>query len=102
VLLLAESPVGAKRWPNSSPNTTEAPTPAPTFAAFLAERQPLSLGVAPLHDGFVLDGLAFITEAELYAGSPSRRAAPRRAAQGLARQLAARPHRTEGRRPGGA
>jgi len=34
----------------------------------------LALGVGPLHDGFLLDGLAIITEAELYADSPSRRA----------------------------
>jgi transcription-repair coupling factor (superfamily II helicase) len=35
--------------------------------------------LAPLHDGFLLDQLAIITEAELYADSPSRRA--RHAAQ---------------------
>ena len=40
---------------------------------FLASDCRLSLGVAPLHDGFLLDQFAFITESELYAGSPSRR-----------------------------
>ncbi len=40
---------------------------------FLASDSRLSLGVAPLHDGFLLDQFAFITESELYAGSPSRR-----------------------------
>ena len=53
---------------------------------FLANDRKLSLGVAPLHEGFVLNAaqdcpvpLAFITETELYAGNPSRR--PRHAAQ---------------------
>lgn len=35
---------------------------------------PLTLCIGPLAEGFVLGKLALITEAELYAGSPSRRA----------------------------
>ncbi len=43
------------------------------FATLLADGAPLSLGVAPLQGGFALDGLALVTENELYAGSPTRR-----------------------------
>ena len=44
------------------------------FAAFVASDAPLALGVAPLHEGFVLRdrGLAVVTETELYASSPRR------------------------------
>ncbi len=44
------------------------------FAAFVASDARLALGVAPLHEGFVLRerGLAVITETELYASSPRR------------------------------
>jgi transcription-repair coupling factor (superfamily II helicase) len=44
------------------------------FAAFVAADAPLALGVAPLHEGFVLRAaqLALITETELYAVSPRR------------------------------
>ncbi|WP_426172035.1 transcription-repair coupling factor [Pseudoduganella sp. R-34] len=43
------------------------------FDGFLASDAKLVLGVAPLHAGFELDdGLAFITETELYAGSGRR------------------------------
>jgi transcription-repair coupling factor (superfamily II helicase) len=43
-------------------------------AAFLADGPKLGLGVAPLFAGFLLDKIAFVTEAELFAGSPSARA----------------------------
>ncbi len=43
------------------------------LSGFLAGSAKVSLGVAPLHEGFVFDQLAFITETELYAGSPTRR-----------------------------
>jgi len=43
------------------------------FAGFCAAESKLALGVSPLHDGFAIGELAFITESELYAGSPSRR-----------------------------
>ncbi len=40
---------------------------------FITGSDKLMLGVAPLHSGFILaDGVAFITEAELYAGSGKR------------------------------
>ena len=44
------------------------------FAAFAASDAPLALGVAPLHEGFVLRDaqLAVVTETELYAASPRR------------------------------
>ena len=44
------------------------------FPAFVVSDAPLALGVAPLHEGFVLRarGLAIITETELYATSPRR------------------------------
>ncbi|MFZ6639112.1 transcription-repair coupling factor [Undibacterium sp. TC4M20W] len=43
------------------------------YTDFATADAKLMLGVAPLHAGFVLaDGLAFITEAELYAGSGKR------------------------------
>ncbi|MYN03796.1 transcription-repair coupling factor [Pseudoduganella sp. DS3] len=43
------------------------------FDGFLASDAKVALGVAPLHAGFELeDGIAFITETELYAGSGRR------------------------------
>jgi len=55
------------------------PEPTPDLAAFLAGDATLALGVAPLQSGFLLTPpssllTAFITEAELFAGSPSARA----------------------------
>jgi transcription-repair coupling factor (superfamily II helicase) len=73
ILLLAES---AGRRETLSALFTEyglKPETSSDLAGFLASESRLSLGVAPLHDGFLLDQLAFITESELYAGSPSRR-----------------------------
>jgi transcription-repair coupling factor (superfamily II helicase) len=50
-----------------------APAPVEGFDGFLASDAKVVLGVAPLHAGFELDdGLAFITETELYAGSGRR------------------------------
>ncbi len=49
------------------------PAASADFAAFLGGDTSLALGVAPLQSGFCLDGLAIITETELYAGSPNRR-----------------------------
>ena len=42
------------------------------YTDFLTSDAKLMLGVAPLHAGFVLDDIAFITETELYAGSGKR------------------------------
>ena len=73
ILLLAES---AGRRETLAALFTEyglKPEASSDLAGFLAGNSRLSLGVAPLHDGFRLDQFAFITESELYAGSPSRR-----------------------------
>lgn len=44
-----------------------------SYTDFATTDAKLMLGVAPLHSGFILaDGLAFVTEAELYAGSGKR------------------------------
>jgi len=42
------------------------PKPCDDWAQFLASGEPLMLMVAPLHNGFRSDDIAFITEAELY------------------------------------
>ncbi len=42
------------------------------YADFVTSGDKLMLGVAPLHVGFVLDDIAFVTETELYAGSGKR------------------------------
>ena len=42
------------------------------LAAFLSGTSRLALGIAPLQAGFVQDGVAFVTETELFAGSPRR------------------------------
>ncbi|MCL2524110.1 MAG: transcription-repair coupling factor [Betaproteobacteria bacterium] len=49
--------------------------------AFLGGDAKLALGVGPLHAGFALDAVAFITETELFAGIPrrSRREAAKKA-----------------------
>jgi transcription-repair coupling factor (superfamily II helicase) len=89
---------------DASPNTACKPEASADFAGFLATDAPLALGVGPLHGGFVLPeaGLAVITETELYAATaPHRAAATARKASHDGR-LAARPVRTQGRRPGGA
>jgi transcription-repair coupling factor (superfamily II helicase) len=48
---------------------------------FIAGDARLALGIGPLHTGFALPALAFITETELYAGTPrrTRREAQRKA-----------------------
>jgi transcription-repair coupling factor (superfamily II helicase) len=52
------------------------------FGGFLAGDAPLALGVAPLHEGFMLEAarLAIVTETELYAASPRRQRQRRREA----------------------
>jgi transcription-repair coupling factor (superfamily II helicase) len=49
-----------------------APAPCEGYDGFVVASAKLMLGVAPLHAGFELDKLAFITETELYAGSGRR------------------------------
>ncbi len=48
------------------------PESSADFAGFIAGDSPLALGIGPLQAGFALDKLAFITETELFAGTPRR------------------------------
>ncbi len=48
------------------------PEASADLAGFLAGNAKLALGIGPLHTGFTLEKLAFITETELFAGSPRR------------------------------
>ena len=48
------------------------PESSADLAGFLSTNAKLSLGIGPLHTGFALDKIAFITETELFAGSPRR------------------------------
>lgn len=43
-----------------------------SYTDFLTASQPVMLGVAPLHKGFAIEGISFVTETELYAGSGKR------------------------------
>jgi len=54
-----------------------APVTCEDYASFLAAKERLMLGVAPLQNGFILtdENLAIITETELYAAQPHNRAA---------------------------
>ena len=45
------------------------PTVCETWQDFQASNEHLMLGISPLHGGFVADGIALITEAELYAAT---------------------------------
>ena len=73
ILLLAESAGRRETLAGLFAEYGIKPHASADLAGFIAGASRLALGVAPLHEGFLLDGLAFITEAELYAGSPSRR-----------------------------
>jgi transcription-repair coupling factor (superfamily II helicase) len=82
VLLLAESAGRRETLSGLFAEYGFKPDASADLSGFLAGASRLALGVAPLHEGFILDAtepLAVITEAELYAGSPSRRS--RHAAQ---------------------
>ncbi len=48
------------------------PVASADLAGFLAGDAQLALGIGPLQAGFALDDLAFITETELFAGTPRR------------------------------
>ncbi|KXB32296.1 transcription-repair coupling factor [Dechloromonas denitrificans] len=48
------------------------PAASADLAGFLAGDAQLALGIGPLQAGFALDQLAFITETELFAGTPRR------------------------------
>ena len=79
ILLLAESAGRRETLAGLFAEYGLKPETTADLTGFLASDSRLALSVGPLHAGFLLEGLAFITEAELYAGSPSRRA--RHAAQ---------------------
>ncbi len=73
VLLLAESAGRRETLSGLLADYGLKPDASSDLGGFLSSNSKFSLGVAPLHDGFLLDRFAFITESELYAGSPSRR-----------------------------
>ncbi len=81
VLLLAESAGRRETLATMLAEHGLKPAASADFSGFAAADAPLALGVGPLHSGFALPGLAFITETELYAGSPrrTRREAARKA-----------------------
>ena len=81
VLLLAESAGRRETLATMLAEHGLKPAASADFAGFAAADARLALGVGPLHGGFALPGLAFITETELYAGSPrrTRREAARKA-----------------------
>jgi len=74
ILLLAESAGRRETLASLLGDYGIRPEPCTDLGGFLAGEARLALGVAPLHEGFGLDTLAFVTEAELYAGTPHRRA----------------------------
>ncbi len=47
-------------------------TPVADLSAFVSGTARLSLSVGPLHSGFALEAMAFVTETELFAGAPRR------------------------------
>ena len=79
ILLLAESAGRRETLVELFTEYALNPESCANFSAFLTSTSTLALAVAPLQDGFVLKpasgtpALAFITESELYAGSPVRR-----------------------------
>ncbi len=81
VLLLAESAGRRETLASMLAEHGVRPAASTDLAGFAAGDAPLALGVGPLHAGFVVDGLAIITETELYAGAPrrTRREAARKA-----------------------
>ncbi len=82
VLLLAESPGRRETLHDYLAEHHLSAVPCADFAGFLAGSDRLMLGVGPLSGGFQLDGIALITENELYAATArprSRRNEARRA-----------------------
>ncbi len=85
VLLLAESAGRRETLATMLAEHGLKPAASVDFSGFAAADAPLALGVGPLHGGFAVAAgahpLAFITETELYAGSPrrTRREAARKA-----------------------
>src|SRR6266568_3734600 len=77
VMLLAESPGRRETLVQYLAEYGLKPVPCASFEEFRRSEARLALGVGPLLNGFILDaeGLAFITESELYAGTARSRAA---------------------------
>jgi transcription-repair coupling factor (superfamily II helicase) len=77
VMLLAESPGRRETLVQYLAEYGLKPEPAAGFEEFLRSESRFALGVGPLLNGFVLDaeGLCFVTESELYAGTARSRAA---------------------------
>jgi len=73
VLLVAETPGRRETLAGLFAEYGLKPAASTGLTDFLDSPSLLALTMAPLHDGFVVDHLAIITEAELYADSPSRR-----------------------------
>ncbi|HTQ74414.1 MAG TPA: transcription-repair coupling factor [Burkholderiales bacterium] len=92
VLLLAESPGRRETLAQHLAEYGLKPDPAGGFEEFRRSGSRFALGVAPLLNGFVLEaeGLAFITESELYTGTARSRARDRKAVssvEGMLRDL---------------
>jgi len=77
VMLLAESPGRRETLAQYLAEYGLKPEAAAGFEEFRSSGSRFALGVAPLLNGFVLDaeGLCFVTESELYAGTARSRAA---------------------------
>ncbi|MEN3352593.1 MAG: hypothetical protein V7640_751 [Betaproteobacteria bacterium] len=75
VLLLAESPGRRETMHDYFDEYGLKTAPASTYAEFLGATNPVMLGVAPLHTGFIMTGerLALVTENELYASQVRQR-----------------------------
>ncbi|MDZ4254024.1 MAG: transcription-repair coupling factor [Sulfuritalea sp.] len=69
VLLLAESPGRRQTLADYLAEYGLVPASCADFAAFLADTADFMLGVGPLSGGFLLNGIAVITENELYAAT---------------------------------
>jgi transcription-repair coupling factor (superfamily II helicase) len=93
VLLLAESPGRRETLVQYLAEYGLKPPPAAGFEEFRRSDAKLALGVAPLLNGFALEaeGLAIVTESELYAGTARSRGARDRArvssVEGMLRDL---------------
>jgi len=89
VLLLAESAGRRQTLADYLAEYGLAPEPCLDFAGFLGSASRFMLGVGPLSGGFLLDGIAIVTENELYAAT----ARPR---SGMGRRSDARRANLEG------
>ncbi|MCC6474134.1 MAG: transcription-repair coupling factor [Burkholderiales bacterium] len=79
-LLLADSPGRRETLAQFLADYGLKPAPVASYAAFTAAEAPLMLAVSPLLNGFVLpaEGLALLTESELFAGTARSRGARER------------------------